>query len=775
MIQRKLMSSERALRAVFMTGALGLFGSTPLFAQLQFSGVAAGDASSANAVVWTRAVDPAAPATTLLKLDIAPNDPTLTVGVTNYFVATDALLDYTAKIALTGLAADTRYYYRFSDLLNPAAASLVGTFKTAPAAGSAAPVHFAFSGDCDGLMRPYPLASIVGTQALDFFVFLGDTIYETASIGSAATTSTGTTPLPSSTGATQAQLLADYSRKYREQFIAVNPGGQNCLQPLFAAQGNYTLLDNHELGNKQYINGGAAPGGTVGGMPSGAGVDARDPLNDVNSSGTFMNKALGFQTLQQVFMSFQPIQDRGLVNAPADVRSDGTQVMYYQQSWGQNVAFFNVDDRSYRDIRMKTAANADDTTSPRADNSARTMLGATQLAWLEQSLLAAQTSGTKWKIVAVSSPIDQLGPIGGSLGSVGNNVSADGGKSWMGGYRAERNTLLKFIADNQILNVVFLSTDDHQNRINEVLYSPTSQTDVQASYTPVPHCFTIVAGPLGATGPDTITDHSFANIQTIATGLANAQLTAGLNPLGLDPNYPGLHNVSRESDPTADATRSPVDFYSPDTFNFAGLDVDATSGVLTVRLTGINSTPTNQFGEYDPIGNPAREVLSFQVDPVGNSSTGTSYCGAGDANLTTACAGANGNVGNGCANSINPAGAALSAVGSGGSLVFTASGELPAALSIFLQGTASVSTGVPFGDGIRCVGGTLTRLYVHNASSGVVTAPQGADLAVQSRSAQLGDVILSGTTRTYQVYYRDPASISGLNFNVGNALSIVWP
>jgi phosphodiesterase/alkaline phosphatase D-like protein len=61
-------------------------------------------------------------------------------------------------------------------------------------------------------------------------------------------------------------------------------------------------------------------------------------------------------------------------------------------------------------------------------------------------------------------------------------VSNDGGKSWMGGYRAERNALLKFIAQNQITNVVFLATDDHQNRINELLYSPTGQTDDKSRY-----------------------------------------------------------------------------------------------------------------------------------------------------------------------------------------------------------------------------------------------------------------------------------------------------
>src|SRR5262249_37215392 len=68
-------------------------------------------------------------------------------------------------------------------------------------------------------------------------------------------------------------------------------------------------------------------------------------------------------------------------------------------------------------------------------------------------------------------------------------VNSDGGKSWMGGYRAERNQLLKFIADNHIRNVIFIATDDHQNRINELSYSPTGDTGNQSSYVKVPYCF----------------------------------------------------------------------------------------------------------------------------------------------------------------------------------------------------------------------------------------------------------------------------------------------
>jgi phosphodiesterase/alkaline phosphatase D-like protein len=577
-----------------------------------FTGVASGDATSSEATLWTRVSEPQG-SSVPLTLQLA-TDPGFASVVQTYAGNTDPGKDNVLKINATGLQPGTRYYYRFVGAAPLELPSNTGTFKTAPDENAATALRFAFSGDADGLMRPYPLAHDFNQLGLDFFVWLGDTIYETASSGSPAVALSGTIPAPTSSGASPAQLFTDYSRKFREQFLPVHPGGQNCLQTLFASQGNYTLYDNHELGNRQYINGGAAPGGPVDSVSTGAGVDARVAANDVNMTANFMNKAPGFETLQQVYLNYQPVHEHGFLNVPADPRTDGTPPLFLAQRWGRNAIFINADDRSYRDIRMKTAANADDT-GARADNPNRTMLGATQLAWLKQTLLDAQKTGVPWKFVAISSPIDQLGPIGGALDSsiTITSVNSDGGKSWMGGYRAERNDLLKFIADNHILNVVFLSTDDHQNRVNELLYSPTGDTANQSSYVRIPRCFTIVDGPLGATGPDTITDHSFAHLKAIADGLAGAQASAGLDPIGLDPQYPGLINVSREGDASADTQRQPIDFYSPDTFNYTILDIGADCPTLTVTTYGINSYQVNTFPEASAVG-PVRPILSFQIE-----------------------------------------------------------------------------------------------------------------------------------------------------------------
>jgi Carboxypeptidase regulatory-like domain len=158
-----------------------------------------------------------------------------------------------------------------------------------------------------------------------------------------------------------------------------------------------------------------------------------------------------------------------------------------------------------------------------------------------------------------------------------------------------------------------------------------------------------------------------------------------------------------------------------------------------------------------------------------------SYC-FGDGTLATACPCANtGLAGRGCENSASTGGAQLSASGwyLPDSVVLTQTGEPSSVLSIFLQGSASNANGIAFGDGLRCVAGSLKRLIARNATAGSVAYPQAGDLGIQARSAQLGDVIAPGTPRFYQVYYRDPnlgfcPNPPGSTFNVGNAVQVNW-
>ena len=138
----------------------------------------------------------------------------------------------------------------------------------------------------------------------------------------------------------------------------------------------------------------------------------------------------------------------------------------------------------------------------------------------------------------------------------------------------------------------------------------------------------------------------------------------------------------------------------------------------------------------------------------------------------------------GCNNSSGTGGARLVASGvtrlSADSLVFTTSGEKPTALSIVLQGNAYVPNGLVYGQGIRCVGGALKRLYSKSAVGGSITAPDfgAGDPSVSARSAAKGDPISPAQSRWYMVYYRDTTLLGGCpatsNFNSTQTGQVSW-
>jgi hypothetical protein len=114
------------------------------------------------------------------------------------------------------------------------------------------------------------------------------------------------------------------------------------------------------------------------------------------------------------------------------------------------------------------------------------------------------------------------------------------------------------------------------------------------------------------------------------------------------------------------------------------------------------------------------------------------------------------------------------------SLVFATVGEKPTATSILLQGTSSPGAGVVYGQGVRCAGGALRRLFVKTAVGGSITAPDfgAGDPSVAARSAARGDVIQPGQSRWYLVYYRDPNVLGGCpassTFNATQTGRVDW-
>jgi hypothetical protein len=158
------------------------------------------------------------------------------------------------------------------------------------------------------------------------------------------------------------------------------------------------------------------------------------------------------------------------------------------------------------------------------------------------------------------------------------------------------------------------------------------------------------------------------------------------------------------------------------------------------------------------------------LDTVAPTVTALPYCFGTPA----ACPCGNGGApGNGCANSVFAGGANLAAAGlasvSADSVVLTAS-SMPAGPGLYFQGTTQPT--VVFGDGVKCVGGSVIRLAVKiSGATGTSSYPVAGDPSVSLKGA----IPAGGGTRFYQVWYRNAGPFcTPSTFNLTNGLAIVW-
>src|SRR6185436_11404116 len=113
-------------------------------------------------------------------------------------------------------------------------------------------------------------------------------------------------------------------------------------------------------------------------------------------------------------------------------------------------------------------------------------------------------------------------------------------------------------------------------------------------------------------------------------------------------------------------------------------------------------------------------------------------------------------------------------------VVFTTHGEPASAASLLVQGDAYLLAGATYGQGVRCVGGKLRRLFSRSAVGGGAVFPDfgAGDPSVSVRSASRGDTISPGGSRWYFVYYRDKAVLGGCPmsgaFNATQARQATW-
>lgn len=186
------------------------------------------------------------------------------------------------------------------------------------------------------------------------------------------------------------------------------------------------------------------------------------------------------------------------------------------------------------------------------------------------------------------------------------------------------------------------------------------------------------------------------------------------------------------------------------------------------------SSSTNRFLVlYDVTQSSTNHDVAGQLFDVFEGGAWTTICPGDGSGLACPC-GNSGGSGRGCANSANASGAQLVLNGRPSTIddsaVLAGSGLPNNASCLFFQGTGA-SSGILFGDGIRCVNGTIVRLAVKVATGGSASFPQAGDLPLHVK----GQIGVDGGTHTYQLWYRDTASFcTPGNFNLSNGVRVQW-
>jgi Tol biopolymer transport system component len=219
------------------------------------------------------------------------------------------------------------------------------------------------------------------------------------------------------------------------------------------------------------------------------------------------------------------------------------------------------------------------------------------------------------------------------------------------------------------------------------------------------------------------------------------------------------------------------------------VDSSGAQGNLDSDISGLSISAD---GRYVVFGSNATNLVTGDTNGATDvfvrdrsDSPFTSLCDPGLAGvLGCPCSNPPSALGRGCDNSSVTGGAILSASGiaylSMDSLVFTTSGEKPTAMSVVMQGNSAISSGVVYGQGVRCLGGALIRRLFIKQAAGSISAPDpgAGDSAVSARSAAKGDVIQPGQSRWYLVYYRDPVVLGGCpsssTFNATQTGRVDW-
>jgi 3-phytase/alkaline phosphatase D len=560
------------------------------------NGIASGDVTANSAVLWTRSV-----ILGQVTFEVSTDSDFSTIAQTVTATVTDPLQP--VKVAIAGLKSGATYYYRAIDA---AGATAAGQFKTATALGTLAGFQLGVSGDWRGELAPYPAISNVSDRQLDLFIEHGDTIY--ADIPSPALLN------PDGTRKEQATSLDDFRTKHAE--VYGTRFGKNTWADLRASTSVLATIDDHEVTDN------FAGGAPISSDPR---FSAAFPTDNPNA---LINDSTLYENGLQAFQDYNPLRNDFYGNT-GDPRTTNERKLYRYNTYGNDAAVFVLDARSFRDPEIPGPSSITDpneiarvlTQSLTED---RTLLGAVQLSDLKRDLLDAQAKGVTWKFVMIPEPIQNIFP--------GINTDA------YEGYGKERTELLKFINDNNIDNVVFVSADVHSTFVNNLTYQevpfgpqiPTKAFEITTgavAFDPPTGAF---LGNLFTAGNPAL--QGFYNSLPIAPDTDNivndkddfvkqAINNTLLKPLGFDPL--GLNDNLPNADGLIKATLLQGDYFVGHTYGWSEFDIDPDTQKLIVTTYGIPFyTEAELLANPSAIANRTPQIVSqFEVDPTFSRNT----------------------------------------------------------------------------------------------------------------------------------------------------------
>ncbi|PKH34561.1 alkaline phosphatase D family protein [Shewanella sp. ALD9] len=354
------MSAKGAGAVVVSYGLMGCSSDDDDVVSGQFlQGIASGDPAADAVILWTR-VTPDVEGDITVSWEVA-TDSNFSQVVTNGQTVTNKNRDYTVKVDAVGLEAGQQYYYRFKA---GETVSEMGQTLTLPE-GSVASVKLAVMSCANfpaGYFNVYEMAA--QQNDLDAVVHLGDYLYEYArgEYASEHAVELGREVLP----AGELFLLDDYRTRYSQYRSDAS------LQKLHAKVPFITVWDDHEVANDTW-------------------KDGAENHND--GEGDFDQRK---QAALQAYFEWLPIRPW----------SEGNHEEIYRSfNYGNLVDLHMLDTRVLaRDKQLEYSQYIDATTG--AFNSStfladvtdtnRTLLGQTQLLWLQQTLLQ---STAKWQVL----------------------------------------------------------------------------------------------------------------------------------------------------------------------------------------------------------------------------------------------------------------------------------------------------------------------------------------------------------------------------------------